>query len=150
MEGIPDMKFYFAYGSNLWVEQMRDRCPNHRLVGFGVLKGYRWIISSRGYANIVKSSQSEVMGTIYEISESDESSLDRYEGVSYDLYRKETLDIEFDGLYMACLVYIDPIEDEGKPKPYYINCINRGIEDAGLPHDYVQNSIRRFVPSGIS
>ena len=141
-----DMKFYFAYGSNMWVEQMQSRCPNHQLVGRGVLKGYRWIISSRGYANIVKSPQSEVMGTVYEISEPDERCLDRHEGVASGSYMKIILNIECNGSNLDCLTYIDPIEDEGKPKHEYIGRINKGIEDANLPYDYVQNSIRRFVP----
>jgi hypothetical protein len=34
---------YFAYGSNLWREQMTSRCPEHREVGTGCLKGWRWI-----------------------------------------------------------------------------------------------------------
>ena len=42
------MNPYFAYGSNMWRAQMRDRCPDHQLIGSGVLKGYRWIISARG------------------------------------------------------------------------------------------------------
>ena len=140
------MKFYFAYGSNMWIKQMQTRCPNHRLVGGGVLRGYRWIISSRGYANIVKSSQSEVMGTVYEISELDENNLDQFEGVDRGSYLKETLNIEFNSSYHTCLVYIDPIEGEGEPKSEYIKRINMGIEDARLPHSYVQNSIRKFLP----
>jgi len=45
-------KLYFAYGSNLWLEQMSSRCPNHRVVCNAILKGYHWIISERGYANV--------------------------------------------------------------------------------------------------
>lgn len=125
---------------------MQDRCPNHGLVGLGALKGYRWIISSRGYANVVKSPPNIVFGVVYKISELDERSLDRYEGVASDFYRKELLSVEVVDTLLSCLVYIDPIEDEGRPKAEYINRINMGIEDAGLPAEYVRNSIRRFVP----
>jgi hypothetical protein len=34
-------KLYFAYGSNLWLEQMQIRCPYHRIIGMGSLGGYR-------------------------------------------------------------------------------------------------------------
>lgn len=141
------MSFYFAYGSNMWFEQMRKRCPQHRIVEkVAILNGYRWIISSRGYANIIKSSQDEVIGTVYEISASDEQTLDKCEGVDNSSYNKEKLDIELtDKSLLACLVYIDPIEDEGKPKDEYIKRINNGIKDAELPPDYVQNYIRKFV-----
>jgi len=141
------MKFYFAYGSNMWAEQMEDRCPDQRLVGAGVLKGYRWIISSRGYANIVESSSDVVWGVVYEISDSDERNLDRYEGVSSGSYRKELLCVEVEGSHRTCLVYIDPIEEEGLPKAEYIRRINSGIKDAELPPEYVRNCIRKFVPA---
>jgi gamma-glutamylcyclotransferase (GGCT)/AIG2-like uncharacterized protein YtfP len=88
------VKRYFAYGSNLWRKQMEDRCPDHRVIGKGVLRGYRWMISSRGYATIVKSTSDEVYGVVYEIPESDEKSLDHYEGVQSGSYRKEMFMVE--------------------------------------------------------
>jgi gamma-glutamylcyclotransferase len=140
------MKFHFAYGSNLWRKQMKDRCPNHRVIGNGVLEGYRWIISSRGYANIVKSSTDEVRGVIYELSESDELSLDCYEGVQSGAYLKEMMTVEFEGERRKCLVYIDPVEEEGKPKQEYIEKINKGISDSELPQKYINRYIRKFIP----
>jgi len=140
------MSFYFAYGSNMWLERMKKRCPDHTIVGTGMLTGYRWIISSRGYANIVKSTSDVVYGVVYEISSPDERNLDVCEGVARGAYRKEWLSVVVNGRPMTCLVYVDPIQDEGLPKEEYIRPINAGIEDAGLLPDYVQNSIRRFVP----
>jgi gamma-glutamylcyclotransferase (GGCT)/AIG2-like uncharacterized protein YtfP len=75
------MMLYFAYGSNMWREQMIKRCPDHRYIGNGIFQGYRWIISERGYAYIIKSESDEVHGVVYEISDTDEKRLDRYEGV---------------------------------------------------------------------
>jgi gamma-glutamylcyclotransferase (GGCT)/AIG2-like uncharacterized protein YtfP len=141
------MKFYFAYGSNLWRKQMQDRCPNHRVIAKGVLKGYRWIISARGYANIVNSKPDEVHGIVYEISESDEHSLDRDEDVQKGAYRKEMIMIEVDGQSRECLVYIDPIEEEGKAKQEYIKRINKGICDSTLPSEYVNRYVRKFIPA---
>jgi len=140
------MNLYFAYGSNMWLAQMAERCPDHRLLGVGVLKGYRWIISSRGYANIIKSPTDVVYGVVYEISVSDEAHLDVSEGVRVGSYYKEFLHLEVGGSYTNCLVYIDPIVDEGEPGGAYIIRINLGIEDAKLPSEYVQNSIRKYVP----
>jgi gamma-glutamylcyclotransferase (GGCT)/AIG2-like uncharacterized protein YtfP len=51
---------------------MEELCPDHRVIGKGILKEYRWIISVRGYANIIKSELDEVHGVVYEISDSDE------------------------------------------------------------------------------
>jgi gamma-glutamylcyclotransferase len=139
-------RLYFAYGSNLWREQMRARCPNHQVIANGVLKGYRWIISARGYANIVKSKPDEVHGAVYKISESDENRLDCCEGVHRGSYRKEMIMIEVEGKNVLCLVYIDPIEREGRAKKEYIEKINRGICDSELPSEYVNRYIRKFIP----
>jgi gamma-glutamylcyclotransferase (GGCT)/AIG2-like uncharacterized protein YtfP len=126
---------------------MKDRCPEHRLVGNGILKGYRWIITTRGYANIVKSVSDEVHGVVYEISESDEKSLDRYEGVQSGSYRKEMLKIEMGNESKECLVYVDPVEEEGKPKEEYIGRTNKGISDSRLPPEYIDRYIRKFIPA---
>ncbi|ACH38884.1 hypothetical protein Gbem_1870 [Citrifermentans bemidjiense Bem] len=74
------MKPYFAYGSNLWLKQMRSRCPGCRTIGAGVLIGYRWIITTRGYASVVRSVADVVFGTVYALSEEDEGRLDHSRG----------------------------------------------------------------------
>ncbi len=140
------MKLYFAYGSNLCREQMQCRCPDHRIVGRSSLKGYRWIISTRGYANVVKSDEDEVQGVVYEISESDECNLDRCEGVDCGAYRKEMITVECGGQCRECLVYVDPVEQEGKPRQEYIERVNKGISDSNLPSRYVDCCMRRFIP----
>lgn len=48
-------RLYFGYGSNLWREQMALRCPDSQFLGMACLRGYRWMINERGYANVAKS-----------------------------------------------------------------------------------------------
>jgi gamma-glutamylcyclotransferase (GGCT)/AIG2-like uncharacterized protein YtfP len=126
---------------------MTNRCPNHRFIGKGILKGYRWIISKRGYANIIKSETDEVHGVVYEITASDEQSLDRHEGVNSGSYKKKMMIVEVDGQNKKCLVYVDPLKQEGKPKQEYIKRINKGISDSKLPPEYVKRYIRNFIPA---
>ncbi|KAF9632337.1 hypothetical protein BFW01_g3199 [Lasiodiplodia theobromae] len=51
---------YFAYGSNLWLAQMRRRCPSSVYLGVARLRSngngshWRWVINERGYANVVE------------------------------------------------------------------------------------------------
>jgi gamma-glutamylcyclotransferase (GGCT)/AIG2-like uncharacterized protein YtfP len=134
----------------MWRHQMKQRCPEHHLVGQGVLRGYRWIISSRGYANVIRSPSDHVYGLVYEISESDEETLDDKEGVNTGSYSKETLVVELNGSPTTCLVYVDPTKDEGKSKAEYVSRINKGILDAGLPVQYVEDYIRKHVPAGLN
>jgi len=91
---------------------MIKRCPDHRYIGNGILQGYRWIISERGYANIIKSESDEVHGVVYEISDTDEQRLDRYEGVGKGRYEKEMMAVEIDGKTCICLVYVDPVMED--------------------------------------
>jgi adenine-specific DNA-methyltransferase len=125
---------------------MKERCPTHRIIGKGTLKDYRWIISKRGYANIVKSETDKVEGLIYEIAESDEKALDTYEGVDEGSYRKEYPPIEFDGKQKNCLVYIDPVTQEGEPSQQYAAKIKQGVSDAQLSLEYVKKYMRAFIP----
>ena len=138
----PSKIMYFAYGSNLCIRQMNDRCPNNSKIGMGKLKGHRWIITKRGYANVVKSSDEDVWGIIYEISISDEEKLDVYEGVSTKCYVKENLDILMDGKIQNCLTYVDPTTEEGVPTSTYANTIDEGLCDSKLPEEYVEKHLR--------
>ena len=138
----PSKIMYFAYGSNMCIRQMNERCPNNSKIGIAQLSGYRWIISTRGYANVVKSSNDDVWGVIYEISIQDEAKLDGYEGVSTKCYLKENLDILIDSGIKNCLTYVDPITEIGIPSYTYSNTINEGILDSKLPEEYVEKYLR--------
>ena len=137
---------YFAFGSNLWRRQMSARCPEYSTIGAGLLMGWRWIITSRGYASIIRSEGDYVLGTVYELSETDLLNLDRFEGVVQGDYNKEMMVVTVDGRDLSCLVYIDPVTEEGQPKEEYIVRINNGIEDADLPDDYISCYLLPFIP----
>lgn len=163
MRSIPNQTLYFAYGSNLWLAQMKKRCPDSVLVGMAILPSYRWIINIRGYANVLPADpETSVYGLVYTLSPSDEERLDIYEGVSVGGYNKVMLDVHLiagteaaangwskglmDGREARCLVYIDPLSQLGPPKHEYIGRINRGLEDAKLPELWVEKNIRPFIP----
>ena len=141
------MKLYFGYGSNMWDVQMTKRCPQSKKVGVAWLRGYRWIISARGYANVVESKLDEVEGMLFEISQSDEDSLDRHEGVESGSYRKVDLSVLHEGREVIALVYLDPVTAEGTPKKEYIQRINSGLADANLSESYVTRYVRKFIPA---
>jgi len=147
MSKISD-SLYFAYGSNLSFAQMDSRCPKHTRMGIGILHGYRWIISSRGYANVVKSDLDYVMGRIYKINKQDEDNLDKREGYNSipSCYDKETLPIIAGGESCNCFVYVDPVVQEGPPKNEYIDKINAGLVDSSFPDEYVEKYIRSKIP----
>ena len=151
------MTKHFAYGSNLWFEQMDRRCPDNEPIDKGKLKDYRWIISSRGYANIVESKGDYVIGYVYELNPKDEKKLDEKEGAG-DAYTKEKLEIEVGGEKYECLVYIDrdnEKDDDVNPikKACSVGCectytdrINNGVKNSMSDEDiYVEKYIRKFI-----
>ena len=164
--------YYFAFGSNLWRDQMRLRCPGSTYVGIGRLNSFKFIINTRGYANVVSSlsstppppprsssTTSHVYGLIYTLTPPDETRLDRNEGVPH-CYTKEyhTIDFWMDGWDVTqppeslknVLVYIDRLRiTEDKPKEEYVYRMNKGVEDAvrcGVPESYVEGVVRKFIP----
>lgn len=137
---------YFAYGSNLWRQQMAERCPDQLEITSGRLDGWRWIITTRGYASIIRSEPDYVLGTVYQLSMDDVLNLDRYEGVAKGHYRKQMISVDVEGIKLECLVYIDLVAEEGKPKEEYISRINSGLRDAALPVEYVTRYLRPFIP----
>ena len=76
--------FYFAYGSNMNPDRIRERIPQARVVGKAYIKG--WTIRERLYADIEKRMCGRVEGVLYLITESELHTLDAYEGypATYD------------------------------------------------------------------
>ncbi|KAL4722343.1 hypothetical protein ACLX1H_010694 [Fusarium chlamydosporum] len=91
--GQPTTKYYFAYGSNLHLQQMKKRCPGSKFIGSAKLVDYRWQINERGYANVIEAQGHWVEGLVYEINARDEARLDINEGVSKDAYRKQYMTV---------------------------------------------------------
>ncbi|KAG7291936.1 hypothetical protein NEMBOFW57_001964 [Staphylotrichum longicolle] len=142
----PSPVLYFAYGSNLWLAQMAARCPSSPLTGLARLRGYKWFINARGYANIAPttnpkkssgdgddSTDSEVWGLIYALSPPDEAQLDLNEGVPY-AYEKRIIPAEY---WPVNTHPSSSSESSGAtgtstdiPKAEYVHRMNMGISDA--------------------
>ena len=78
---------YFAYGSNMNPDRMKQRGINFSKREHAILEGWKLLfnkIASRnpneGYANIEREEGSIVEGILYEIQGSDVEKLDKYEG----------------------------------------------------------------------
>ena len=114
----------------------------------------RWFINNRGYANIILSPGDIVYGLVYELTASDEKSLDGFECPAYEKFYFP-VDLTSSGgaankRSINSLVYVD-IEKklEGEPVKEYIYRMNMGIKDAlkeGIPADYIKKYLRPFIP----
>ena len=88
---------YFAYGSNINLDQMRYRCPDASVYGQAVLDNYDLRFRGSGVATVEPKEGACVYGLLWELTDKCEASLDRYEGYPR-LYIKQTLEVRtFDG-----------------------------------------------------
>ena len=118
----------------------------------------RWIIYERGYANIVPSPGDIVYGFVYELTASDERSLDNYESSAYtklyipvDWVSKKNDAVDKNSV--KSLIYVDVEgKGEGQIVEEYIYRMNMGIRDAleeGIPASYIKKYLRPFIPDPV-
>ncbi len=100
-----------------------------------VIKNYRLEFDgteNNSYLTIMPDDSSEIEAAVWMISETDEATLDNFEGFP-ELYRKEMLDISLNGMSKKALVYI---MNEGAkkaiPSESYFNCVLDGYLDSGI------------------
>jgi hypothetical protein len=92
------MNYYFAYGSNMDLEQMRRRCPDSKLAGVAVLEDHqigftRFSVNrNSAVADVLVSPGRQVWGILYEVSTADLEKLDIAEGVP-TAYRRSELTV---------------------------------------------------------
>ncbi len=137
------VRYYLAYGSNLNKTQMMNRCPNAKCIGTSVIKGYRLAFDL--YLTIKKDDSKEVPVGVWEIDETDEKALDRYEGFP-TIYRKEYIKVEVNGLQKLCLVYIMnnvPNRIGVKPTNEYILRCEKGYKDFGFDINILNSAENR-------
>lgn len=132
-------RYYFAYGSNMDQAQMNQRCPGAILVGTAKLWGYRFIINARGVATVVSKASSEVYGILWTITEADEKSLDKYEGITWGTYKKMVVDVKMATEKSAmALTYVASDSTLGSPRANYLEKIVAAAEEHRLPTKYVE------------
>lgn len=139
---------YFAYGSNLDLEQMAQRCPDAEIVGPVRLENYELRFRGSGFATVVPKKGSTVHGLVWKITPNCEQSLDRYEGYPRH-YTKETVTVkDAAGAEIPVMVYImaEPYcRQPALPSLYYYRVIQRGFEANGLPVESLQAAWSRTI-----
>jgi len=142
--------YYFAYGSNMSEQQMKERCgkENYELTAIGVLKGYRFVYDGNSstrkgaVGNIVKDENSQVWGVIYKINKDALTELDKYEGYKVGSYDRKILKIMGnDKNTYDAYTYYRTGKKIGAPSNEYRQTVKMGAEEHGLPEDYIKKFI---------
>jgi hypothetical protein len=129
------MRSYFAYGSNMIVAAMRERCPGARFLDVARLSNHRFRIVRSGYASLVWEQGAEAYGILWAVGPRDERALDDYEEIAAGLYRRSFLRVERidDGKWETALVYLAVDKNPGRPRRGYIVPILDAAHAHGLP-----------------
>ncbi len=142
------MTLHFSYGANMDRAAMTRRCPG--AVGFGpaILDGYRFTITTDGYASVAPASGACVHGVLWRLTARDLAALNVFESLDSGLYRRAVLPVRIGGKRKSALVYLGRAgrAAEGRPRPGYIETVVRAARDWGLPDDYVRG-LARWAPA---
>ena len=137
------MELYAAYGSNMNPAQMAKRCPHSPRRSTGWLEGWRLTFGGEdigwegALATVVEDADERVFVVLYELSDSDEQSLDRWDGATIGYYRKFRVRVAtLDGEVVAWLYVLNGYEG-GLPSARYLGILADAAETAGAPADYV-------------
>ena len=126
-------KLYIAYGSNMDLDQMEYRCPDSAFVWTTTLDGWRLMFKGSqtgSYATIEREDGCKVPALLWEISECDERSLDRYEGFPRFYYKQY---LWVDG-YGPALVYImHEDRHHGVPSLQYYGVLDKAYKLFKMP-----------------
>lgn len=129
------MKKYLAYGANMSVDMMMKRCPKAKLLGTGILNGYRLMFKGtppNSYGTIEPWEGFCVPFVLWEITPADEKSLDRYEGYPR-VYKKRTVELDLCGDKITAMYYSKPeTERVNPPSEHYVNVLWQAYEHFGF------------------
>jgi gamma-glutamylcyclotransferase (GGCT)/AIG2-like uncharacterized protein YtfP len=146
---------YFAFGSNLDPDQMRDRCPGNHLIGEAVVRDHKLIFprfSERwggGVASLQLSHGNDVWGVLYELSDEDLHALDACEGFrvpadAHNQYEREQVWVDLvrpeDGSVprrVRAWTYLARPANPSLPSRRYLDAVIKGARAHRLPDDYV-------------
>lgn len=137
-------KIYIAYGSNLNLPQMAQRCPTARVLGKAELKDYELLFrgsKTGSYATVEPCEGKSVPVLLWTIGKKDELALDRYEGYP-TFYEKENMRIKVDGQSVDAFVYVMTSGHRlGMPSQRYVDTIAEGYQSAGFNLNILQDAI---------
>lgn len=134
---------YAGYGSNLWLQQIGERCPQADTYGRGRLRGAR--LAFARVATIIADANVDTLVGIYTLTASDIETLDRREGLgrAYDRYLV-TPEVD-DGNAVRCFTYIKRDATPAAPTDEYFAKLTAGYRDWGFPDRRLRRARERAI-----
>ena len=137
-------KLYIAYGSNLNLAQMSNRCPSASVYAKGVLNNWELVYrgtKTNSHATIIRKQGSAVPVLVWKIQPKDEYYLDIYEGYPHYYFKKNII-VNIAGNKKKAMVYImNENQLPGKPSHQYVETILQGYIDNDMDIKIFQKSL---------
>lgn len=144
-EGNPEMRLYFAYGSNMDRAHMAKLCRGAEAVGAAVAENHFYFVAACGYASIAPRRNARVHGILWKISAPHLVKLDQYEGRAEDLYRVSAIPVKQDGKLLRAMIYYANEAKPGRPKPGYQEGVITAARAWRFPDSYIEE-LEKFLP----
>jgi gamma-glutamylcyclotransferase len=137
---------YFAYGSNMLTERLRDRCPSATPIGIAIAPNHALTFGKlsndkSGKATLVGIEGVKTPGVIFEMCSSDLQNLDKAEGSGKGYDRHDQFAITQTGTsgHDFAMTYLgnDP-KDGLKPYDWYLALVVAGAIQHQLCPDHIQ------------
>lgn len=143
-------RLYFAYGSNINLDQMAHRCPDATPLGMVTLPNYelrfRRNNAGRGVATIARCRGAEVCGLLWRLTSDCEVSLNQYEGYPIVYGKQDVVVRDEAGQRRRVMTYIMTNEQTREPvlpSRMYYETIRRGYLQNGLPLRILDQAMSR-------
>jgi len=148
METASKTRLYFAYGFNLNLEKINQKCTKPRVLGIARLAGHKIgfyehsVIWDGAVETVVPDTHSEVWGVVYQLESYAWDQLDNCEDVRLDgtgeyfHYPVELLDKQ-NKVIEASMYKKARLGEAKQPSTEYLNIIIEGAKKQGLPESYI-------------
>ena len=132
---------YFAYGSNMSTERLRETVPSAKALGRAKLPSKRLVCNKKskdgsGKANLIDNTGDTVWGVLYEVDPAELNGIDRVES-SYTRIILELI-IDQDSSVEAYVYVSSELIDDARPYDWYKKLVIKGAREHQLPASYVQ------------
>lgn len=130
-------RYYIAYGSNLNIHQMFERCPGAKIIGTSVIENYQLLFKGSktgSYLTIEPKEGRSVPVAVWSVTARDEAALDRYEGYPAFYYKAE-MKLPIKGIKSGKIrtrdVFVYIMHEDrplGLPSEYYLETCLQGYQ----------------------
>lgn len=131
---------YAAYGSDMNMRQMDERCPHAMAIGKGRIKGWRFCFNSTDAIYEAGNEEDFVPVVIWDVPK-EGGNWQRLDGCHSD-YESKTIDVELDnGASEVATVYIKNADGIHPPERHYFNSVVRGAAENYIDIEYLYEAL---------